>query len=59
MREITTSLSEKALAGLERMAKEGGVTPEEALAQMIEQELIAKTRPKPVRGKVQPFRRRG
>jgi hypothetical protein len=59
MREITTSLSARAVDGLERMAKEKGVTPEEALALMVEQELVVKTRPKPCRGKVQPFRRKG
>ena len=58
MQEITTRLSDKALTGLARLAEQTGLSPEEALASLVDQELTAKTRPRPVRGKVHPFRRR-
>ncbi|MNN51854.1 hypothetical protein D3C81_1665150 [compost metagenome] len=58
MAHISTTLSPKAYEGLVRLAEEKGLTPEEALAEFLEQQLAKKTKPNNTRGTVQPFRRR-
>lgn len=58
MKEITIQLGDRALEALAQLAKEKGISPEEALAIHLEQQLIWKTRPAVNRGTVQPFRRR-
>lgn len=58
MAHISTTISPKAYEGLARLAKEKGLTPEEALAEFLEQQLARKTKPNNTRGTVQPFRRR-
>lgn len=58
MAHISTTLSPKAYECLVRLAEEKGVTPEEALADFLEQQLARKTRPNNTSGTVQPFRRR-
>lgn len=58
MPDITTSLSERAYRGLERLAREMGLTPDQALAKFLDQQLAKKTKPNATRGTVQPFRRK-
>lgn len=54
MPEITMSLSERAYQGLLKRAKREGKTPQEALAEYVDEQLARKTKPGG-KGKVRAF----
>lgn len=56
--EIGVHLCESDRRRLDALAAKRGVTPEVLAADLARNEFAMRTRPKPVRGTVQPFRRR-
>jgi uncharacterized protein involved in type VI secretion and phage assembly len=56
--EIGVHLCESYRERLDALAAKRGITPNAMAAELARQELALRTRPKPVRGTVQPFRRR-
>lgn len=56
--EVGMQLSEADHQKLEAIAAQRGISANELAAELLKQELAQRTRPRPARGVVQPFRRR-